>query len=199
MYGFNLELTKRNVVIYGRVSTEHEAQLSALENQKDWYKPILAQHPEWTVVKMYVDEGITGTSAKKRPQFMQMIADAKKHKFDMIITREVSRFARNTVDLLNYVRILKECNVNVIFEEQKLETEGLFSEILLTIHGAFAQEESLSISENVKNGKRKRFALGQAPWSALYGYRQGEEKGTWIIQEDEAKWVKRMFDLYEQL
>ena len=94
----------RRVVIYARVSTEHEAQISALENQLDWYKPILEARSNWTLVGQYIDEGITGTSAEKRPQFMQMIADAKKHKFDMIITREVSRFARNTVDTLQIGR-----------------------------------------------------------------------------------------------
>ena len=86
---YNQKPTNRKVVIYARVSTEHEAQLSALENQKDWYKPILQQHPEWDIVKMYVDEGITGTSAKKRPQFMQMIQDASSGNFDLILTREV--------------------------------------------------------------------------------------------------------------
>ena len=87
-YGYQTP-TSRKVVVYARVSTEHEAQLSALENQKDWYKPILAQHPEWEVIRMYVDEGITGTSAQKRPQFMQMIQDAEYGEFDLILTREV--------------------------------------------------------------------------------------------------------------
>lgn len=113
MYGINMELRNRNVVIYGRVSTEHEAQLSALENQMDWYKPFLARHPEWNLIGTYVDEGITGTSAQKRPQFLQMIKDAKKKKFDLIITREVSRFARNTVDTLQYTRELKAKGVEV--------------------------------------------------------------------------------------
>ena len=92
------ELTRmeRNVVFYARVSTEHEAQLSALENQIDWYKPIMDAHPEWHLVGQYIDEGVTGTSAEKREAFMRMIADAHQHKFDLIITREVSRFARNT-------------------------------------------------------------------------------------------------------
>ena len=85
----------RKDAVYARVSTEHEAQLSALENQKDWYKPFLAQHPEWQIVGMYVDEGITGTSANKRPQFQKMIKDAEAGNFDLILTREVSRFARN--------------------------------------------------------------------------------------------------------
>ena len=105
-YGINSDFQKRDVAIYARVSTEHEAQLSALENQIDWYKPILATRPDWTLVKQYIDEGITGTSAEKRPQFMKMIRDAKAHKFNMIITREVSRFARNTVDTLQYTRML---------------------------------------------------------------------------------------------
>lgn len=107
-YGINSDFQKRDVAIYARVSTEHEAQLSALENQIDWYKPILATRPDWTLVKQYIDEGITGTSAEKRPQFMKMIRDAKAHKFNMIITREVSRFARNTVDTLQYTRMLME-------------------------------------------------------------------------------------------
>ena len=114
-YGINSDFQKRDVAIYARVSTEHEAQLSALENQIDWYKPILATRPDWTLVKQYIDEGITGTSAEKRPQFMKMIRDAKAHKFNMIITREVSRFARNTVDTLQYTRMLKELGVEVFF------------------------------------------------------------------------------------
>ena len=109
MYSYSQDLfrTKRKVVIYARVSTEHDAQLSALENQIDWYKPILDAHPEWELVGTYIDEGITGTSAEKREQFMKMIADAKENKFDLIITREVSRFARNTVDTLQYTRELR--------------------------------------------------------------------------------------------
>ena len=100
---YEINRVPKRVVIYARVSTEHEAQINALENQLDWYKPILEMHKEWQVVNWYVDKGITGTSAEKRPQFMQMIFDAKCGKFDMIITREVSRFARNTVDTLNSV------------------------------------------------------------------------------------------------
>ena len=115
MYGINSDFQKRNVAIYARVSTEHEAQLSALENQMDWYKPILSARPDWMLTKQYVDEGITGTSAEKRPRFMEMIRDAKAQKFDMIITREVSRFARNTVDTLQYTRLLRDYGVEVFF------------------------------------------------------------------------------------
>ncbi|MBE6984555.1 MAG: recombinase family protein [Ruminococcaceae bacterium] len=117
MYGLNSDFQKRNVVIYARVSTEHDAQLSALENQVEWYRPILAARPEWTLVDSYIDEGITGTSAEKRPQFMKMIRDAKARRFNMIITREVSRFARNTVDTLQYTRALKEYGVEVCLSE----------------------------------------------------------------------------------
>ena len=104
MIPYSMDYLRRQlrVCIYARVSTEHEAQISALENQLDWYKPLLDFHPEWTLVERYVDEGITGTSAEKRPEFMRMMEDAKKHKFDLILTREVSRFARNTVDTLQY-------------------------------------------------------------------------------------------------
>ena len=117
MIPYSMDYMRRQlrVCIYARVSTEHEAQISALENQLDWYKPLLDYHPEWTLVERYIDEGITGTSAEKRGEFMRMIEDAKKHKFDMILTREVSRFARNTVDTLQYTRMLKEHGVEVYF------------------------------------------------------------------------------------
>ena len=131
MYGISSDFQKRDVAIYARVSTEHEAQLSALENQMDWYKPILAARPEWTLVKQYVDEGITGTSAEKRPHFMEMIKDAKAHKFNMIITREVSRFARNTVDTLQYTRMLKD--YKEYFRERKKEIEGKINRLAESI------------------------------------------------------------------
>ena len=139
----------RRVVIYARVSTEHEAQLSALENQKDWYKPILAQHPEWEIIRMYVDEGITGTSAKKRPQFMQMIEDADYGEFDLILTREVSRFARNTVDTLQYTRELKSKGVEVYFINDNIRTFDGDGELRLTIMATLAQNESRKTSQRV--------------------------------------------------
>lgn len=122
MYGLNSDFQKRDVAIYARVSTEHEAQLSALGNQLDWYKPILAARPDWTLTAQYIDEGITGTSAEKRPQFMKMAEDARQKKFNMIITREVSRFARNTVDTLQYTRLLKEYGVEVFFLNDNIKT-----------------------------------------------------------------------------
>ena len=105
----------RKVAIYGRVSTEHEAQLSALENQMEWYDDQASRHSNWDVVKKYIDRGITGTQAKKRPNFLQMIEDAKRGDFDLIVTREVCRFARNVVDTLVVTRMLKGIGVEVYF------------------------------------------------------------------------------------
>ena len=118
----NLADNRKKVVIYARVSTEHEEQLSALKNQKDWYTPYIKMHPEWDIVQMYTDEGVTGTSAYKRRSFLQMMEDAVDGKFDMILTREVSRFARNTVDTLNYTRKLKKHNVEVYFISDGIKT-----------------------------------------------------------------------------
>lgn len=101
------------VAVYARVSTEHEAQINALENQLEWYKIECSRHSDWEIVEVYVDQGITGTQAQKRPEFLRMMEDAQKGKFDLIITREVSRFARNTVDTLSYTRELKARGVDV--------------------------------------------------------------------------------------
>ncbi len=113
---------KRMVAIYARVSTEHEAQLSALDNQVQYYDEILAKHPDWILYDKYIDEGITGTSTKKRKNFMRMMEDAEEGKFDLIITREVSRFARNTVDTLQETRKLKKIGVEVYFTEDNIWT-----------------------------------------------------------------------------
>ena len=156
MFGVILDRNRpRRVVFYGRVSTEHEAQLSALENQLDWYKPLLEQHPEWTFVRSYVDEGITGTSAKKRPQFMQMLNDAKNGDFNLILPREVSRFARNTVDTLQYTRDLKKLGVEVYFINDNIRTFEGDSELRLTIMATLAQDESRKTSIRVKSGTGK--------------------------------------------
>ena len=112
----------RRAVFYGRVSTEHEAQLSALENQMQWYDDQAKYHPNWTIVGKYIDEGITGTQAKKRPSFLKMLEDARTGQFDLIVTREVCRFARNTVDTLVTTRELKTIGVEVYFVEDNIWT-----------------------------------------------------------------------------
>ena len=150
----NSDFGKRRVVIYARVSTEHEAQISALENQLDWYEPILAARPEWELVGRYIDEGITGTSAEKRTQFKKMIREAKHKKFDMIITREVSRFARNTVDTLQYTRDLKAKGVEVFFINDNIKPFAGDGELRLTIMATLAQDESRKTSVRVKSGQQ---------------------------------------------
>lgn len=195
MYGTNSDFEQRNVAIYARVSTEHEAQLSALENQIDWYKPILAARPEWKLVAQYIDEGITGTSAEKRPQFMQMIRDAKKRKFNMIITREVSRFARNTVDTLQYTRTLKEYGCEVFFINDNIKTFDGDGELRLTIMATLAQDESRKTSIRVKAGQQTSMKNGVFYGNGnILGYDRVGDK--LVINKEQAETVRMIFDLY---
>lgn len=195
MYGLSSDFQKRNVAIYARVSTEHEAQISALENQVEWYRPILAARPDWTLTAQYIDEGITGTSAEKRPQFMKMIEDAKRKKFDMIITREVSRFARNTVDTLQFTRILKEYGVEVFFINDNIKTFDGDGELRLTIMATLAQDESRKTSIRVKAGQQTSMQNGVLYGNGnILGYdRVGKEL---VINPEQAKTVRMIFDMY---
>ena len=147
---------ERLVVYYGRVSSEHEAQLSALENQMQWYDDQTKYHPNWKVVHKYIDEGITGTQAKKRPAFMQMLADAREHKFDLIVTREVCRFARNTVDTLVVTRELKNIGIEVYFVNDNIWTMDGDGELRLSLMATLAQEESRKTSERVRAGQKNK-------------------------------------------
>lgn len=191
----NSDFEKRRVVIYARVSTEHEAQLSALENQLDWYKPILAARPNWVLAGQYIDEGITGTSAEKRPQFMQMIKDAKAGKFDMIITREVSRFARNTVDTLKYTRELKDHKVEVFFINDNIKTFDGDGELRLTLMATLAQDESRKTSVRVKSGQQTSMNNGVLYGNGnILGYdRVGKEL---VLNPEQARTVRLIYDLY---
>ena len=144
----------RRIAFYGRVSTQHEAQVDALGNQMQWYDNQLRYHPNWQVINRYIDEGITGTSAKKRPAFMQMISDAKRGKFDLIVTREVCRFARNTVDTLQLTRELRNFGVEVFFVSDNIWTMDGDGELRLSIMATMAQEESRKISERVLAGQK---------------------------------------------
>ncbi len=137
----------RRVIFYGRVSTEHEEQTYALKNQMQWYDELRKQYSNWGVVDRYIDDGITGTQAKKRPEFMRMIEDAKLGKFDLIVTREVSRFARNTIDCLEVTRQLKNNGVEVFFAQEGIWTMENEGEMILTIRAMVAQEESRKMSE----------------------------------------------------
>ena len=138
----------RKVAVYARVSTEHEAQLSALENQIQYYDDLLEKHPDWQLYDRYIDEGITGTSTRKRPNFMRMMSDAENGCFDLIITREVSRFARNTVDALQETRKLKRMGVEVYFTEDHIWTmDDNDGELKLTLMATLAQNESRKTSQ----------------------------------------------------
>lgn len=144
---------QRTVVFYGRVSTEHEAQISALDNQLQWYDNQAKQHNNWNVIDKYIDEGITGTQTKKIPSFLQMIEDARQGKFDLIVTREVCRFARNTVDTLTFTRELKNLGIEVYFVEDDIWTMDGDGELRLTLMATLAQDESRKISERVHAGQ----------------------------------------------
>lgn len=186
---------ERKIVFYGRVSTEHEAQLAALENQMQWYEDQATYHPNWTVLDKYIDEGITGTQAKKRPAFMQMIEDAKQGEFDLIVTREVCRFARNTVDTLVMTRQLKNYGVEVYFVEDNIWTMDGDGELRLTIMATLAQEESRKISERVRAGQKISRDNGVLYGSGnIIGY--DRVNGTYVINEDQAETVRMIFDLY---
>ena len=186
---------QRCVVFYGRVSTEHEAQLAALENQMQWYEDQAKYHPNWTVLKSYIDRGITGTQAKKRPAFMEMLNDAKYHKFDLIVTREVCRFARNTVDTLVITRQLKEIGIEVYFVEDNIRTMDNDGELRLTIMATLAQEESRKTSERVRAGQKISRDNGVLYGNGnILGYdRLGD---TYVINEDQAETVRIIYDLY---
>lgn len=147
-------IKKRRVAAYARVSTDSDEQATSYEAQVNYYSNFIKDKPNWEYVDVYSDEGITGTNTKRREGFNRMIADALDGKIDYIITKSISRFARNTLDTIKYVRQLKSNGVYVLFEKENLDTSDPKSELILTIMASIAQEESRSISENVKIGKR---------------------------------------------
>ena len=166
------KIKKRKVAGYARVSTDKDEQFTSFEAQTDYYTKFIQSNPAWEFVKVYTDEGITGTSTRHREGFNQMVEDALAGKIDLIITKSVSRFARNTVDSLTTVRKLKEHGVEVYFEKENIYTFDGKGELLITIMSSLAQEESRSISENVTWGQRKRMADGKVniPYKHFLGY-----------------------------
>ena len=186
----------RRVAIYGRVSTEHEQQLSAFENQQDWYEREAARHEDWLVVARYYDRGVTGTATYKRPEFMRMLEAAKQHhEFDLIVTREVCRFARNTVDALSVTRMLRNFGVEVYFIQDGIWTMSGDGELRLSIMATLAQEESRKISERVRAGQnisRKNGVLYGT--GNILGY--DRKDGTYVINPEQAYSVRKIFELY---
>ena len=188
---------KRRVAAYARVSTNDEEQANSYEAQVSHYTRHIQENPEWEFVSVYADKGITGTSTKKREQYNDMVQDALAGKIDLIITKSVSRFARNTVDTLTTIRLLKEHGVEVYFEEQNIYSLDSKGELLLTIMSSLAQEESRNISENVTWGMRKRFADGKValPYKQFLGYKKGADGVPEIVPE-EAATIKLIYRLF---
>lgn len=195
----SMGVNKRRTCGYARVSTDKDEQFSSYEAQVDYYTKYIKAKPEWEFLKVYTDEGITATNTKKRDGFNQMVADALDGKIDLIITKSVSRFARNTVDSLVTIRKLKEKGVEVYFEKENIWTLDSKGELLLTIMSSLAQEESRSISENVTWGKRKSASDGKISlaYKNFLGYDKGPN-GTLIINPEQAELVKRIYREYMQ-
>ncbi len=184
------------VAAYCRVSTEKEEQENSLENQITYYKNKIENTPNWTLVDIFADFGISGMSEKKRLEFQRMMDMCDKGKIDLIITKSISRFARNTVDCLTHVRKLKANNIGIIFEKEGINTLDAVSETFLTWFSAFAQAESESLSQNVTRGKRMGYKEGKFSFpSCLYGYDRGDGKTPVIIPE-QATVIRKMFHMY---
>ena len=190
----DLKTRKRKVAAYARVSTDMDEQLNSYEAQISYYTKHIQENPKWQFVKVYTDEGISGLMTKKREGFQEMIADSLAGKIDLILTKSVSRFARNTVDTLTHVRLLKDKGVEVYFEKENIYTFDSKGELLITIMSSLAQEESRSISENVTWGQRKRFADGKVsmPYGSFLGYKKGAD-GRPEVVPDEAEIIKRIY------
>lgn len=188
---------KRRAAGYARVSTDHEDQVTSYAAQVDYYTNYIQGREDWEYAGIYTDEGISATNTKKRDGFNKMVADALAGKIDLIITKSVSRFARNTVDSLTTIRKLKEHNVECYFEKENIWTFDSKGELLLTIMSSLAQEESRSISENVTWGHRKRFADGKVSfaYSRVLGLEKGPD-GSIVVNQEQAKIVKLIFRLF---
>lgn len=180
---------------YCRVSTDQEEQLLSYENQVNYYTTYINENPLYEYAGTYADEGISATNTKKRDEFNRMIADCRAGKIDMIITKSISRFARNTLDCLNYVRELKELGIGIIFEKENINTLDAKGEVLLTILSSLAQDESRSISENSTWGIRRRFETGKHKMSTkrFLGY-DTDEDGKLVVNQAQAKIVKRLYE-----
>ena len=185
------------VAAYCRVSTKKDEQLGSYENQKAYYTEKIMANPDWTMADIFADEGITGTSACKRKDFLRMIRQCRKGKIDMILAKSVSRFARNTVDTLSYTRELRSMGIPVIFEEQNINSIYPESEFLITIHGAFAQSESEGISSRVKWGIRQSMRTGRAniQYKTLLGYEKNSD-GEMVVNAEQAETVRKIYELY---
>ena len=190
------EYRRLRVAAYCRVSTDEEDQLNSLETQMQYYTSKIAENPNWTMVGIYADEGISGTRADKRDKFMKLMRDCQKGKVDYILTKSTTRFARNTVDSLTWIRKLRAIGIGVYFEEQNLDSSKVENETLIGFFSVMAQSESESISGNVKWGIHKRMKNGTyAVQFNMLGYKRGEDGEPYIIPE-EAEIVRELFNRF---
>ena len=184
----------QKVAAYCRVSTDKEEQAQSLINQKRYFDEYIRRHADWNLVNVYFDEGTSGTQTRKREGFNRMIGDALSGQIDLILTKEVSRFARNTVDALAYTRMLRERRIGVIFILDNIDTRDCDGELRLTLMASLAQEESRKISERIKWGQRRRMEQGVVFGRDLLGYTV--RGGQLFINEAEAAVVRRIYHKY---
>ena len=184
---------KKRVAAYCRVSTDSEEQMTSYEAQVKYYTRFIQSNKDWEFAGIYADEGITGTSVRQRKEFLRLIEDCRAKKIDEIYVKSISRFARNTLDCVSYIRELKDLNINIHFEGLNIDTLDSKGELLITILASIAQEESQNISSNIRWSVEKRFEQGYVIISQIYGYRKDENKML-IIEPNEAVIVRRIYD-----
>ena len=186
------------VAAYCRVSTDEEEQLSSYEAQCEYYTDKIMSNKEWTMAGIFADEGITGTSTKKRTEFLRMIRQCKQKKIDLILTKSIQRFARNTLDCINYTRILRQLGIGVLFEKENINSLPPDSEFMITMYGAMAQSESESISSNIRRGRQMHAKVGtlKIPCHWLYGYKKDAD-GKFCIVPEQAEVVREIYERYK--
>jgi site-specific DNA recombinase len=190
--------TQLRVAAYCRVSTKEEEQASSYEAQCEYYTDKIMSNKEWTMAGIFADEGITGTSTKKRTEFLRMIRQCKQKKIDLILTKSIQRFARNTLDCINYTRILRQLGIGVLFEKENINSLPPDSEFMITMYGAMAQSESESISGNIRRGRQMHAKVGtlKVPCYRLYGYEKDTE-GKFRVIPEQAEIVRELYKRYE--
>ena len=186
------------VAAYCRVSTKEEEQASSYEAQCEYYTDKIMSNKEWTMAGIFADEGITGTSTKKRTEFLRMIRQCKQKKIDLILTKSIQRFARNTLDCINYTRILRQLGIGVLFEKENINSLPADSEFMITMYGAMAQSESESISGNIRRGRQMNAKVGtlKIPCYRLYGYEKDAD-GKFRVIPEQAEIVRELYKRYE--
>lgn len=192
------ENRKVNVCAYCRVSTDSEDQTRSYDSQVQYYKNYISQKPEWNLVEIYADKGLSGKNVKQRPAFLKMIKDCEVGKIDIVLTKSISRFARNTLEAVQYIRKLRDLGIAIMFEEEKMNTLDPHSNFTISVLSQLAEEESRSISQKVKTGLKHKALLGKFRYIPAYGYKLDEE-GKLIVDKEQAKIIKRIFNEFEKL